>query len=376
MKHMLKIAVSVLVTLAFSTAFATKARTKALSNSFHITGTQTIYTSPYHTMSQDNFVAIESGLTTSTTVDNGAEGSILTNITPESKLFFSLGHSDESAQSQRKFINGLAGVTAYKTQQNPIEFIYGWKDGTTVWSVGANYSNFHNKVSGEKESSTGVRAAASYGDFKWKANIGLTNSAVNTAGDQLNNNTYANIGLRYAQKTLRYGFDVTVWDASQTLNAATDPNESHSFQNANFRVTEVNKIEGGEFFYGITLDQTNVKNKIADKKFSRLTAPFIMGAEIKATDWLVVRSSIVQTVLVAQSKDEAGYPAAALTGATGVVDAEFAAEGNNTIAAAGVGLMFNKVQLDATLTGLVGAGANQRIDGANLLSQASAVYKF
>lgn len=375
MKNTLKIVVSVFATLAFSTAFATKARTKALSNSFHLTGTQTIFTSPYHTMSQDNFVAIESGLTTGTTVDNGAEGSILTNITPESKLFFSLGHSDESAQTQRKFINALVAPD-YKTQQNPVEFIYGWKDGTTTWAVGAYYSNFHDKVSGEKESSNGVRASASYGDFKWKANIGLTNSAVNTAGDQLNNNTYVNIGLRYAQKTLRYGFDVTAWDASQTLSAATDPNESHSFQNANFRVTEVNKIDGGEYFYGITLDQTNVKNKIADKKFSRLTAPFIMGAEIKATDWLVVRSSIVQTVLVAQSKDEAGYPAAALTGATGVVDAEFAAESNNTIAAAGIGLMFNKVQLDATLTGLIGAGANQRIDGTNLLSQVSAVYKF
>jgi hypothetical protein len=376
MKHALKIAVSIFATLAFSTAFATKARSRALGNSFHITGTQTIFASPYHTMSQDNFVAIESGLTTSTTVDNGAEGSILTNINPDSKLFFSLGHIDEQTQNQRRFINGLVGVTAYKTQQNPVEFIYGWKDGSTVWAVGAYYSNFHNKVSGEKESSNGVRLAASYGDFKWKTNIGLTNSAVNTAGDQLNNNTYMNIGLRYSQNKLRYGFDVTVWDASQTLNAATDPNESHSFQNVNFRVTEVNKIDGGDFFYGITLDQANVKNKMTDKKFSRLTAPFIMGAEIKATDWLVVRSSIVQTVLVAQSKDEAGYPEPALAGGTGIVGAEFAAESNNTIAAAGVGLIFNKVQLDATLTGLMGSAANQKIDGTDLFSQVSAVYKF
>ncbi len=77
--------------------------------------------------------------------------------------------------------------------------------------------NFHNKISGEKESSNGVRASASYGDFKWKANIGLTNSAVNTAGDQLNNNTYFNLGLRYAQKTLRYGFDVTVFEKNSQL---------------------------------------------------------------------------------------------------------------------------------------------------------------
>lgn len=376
MKHISKITVLVFATLAFSSAFATKARQKALSNSFHLSGTQTVFTSPYHLMSLDNFVALEAGLTTATSTDNGAEGSILANINPESKILVSLGHIDESVQSQRKFINALAGVTAYKIQQNPAEVIYAWKDGGTVWGVGTYYSNFNNKISNEKESSNGLRLAASYGDFKWKANIGLVNSAVNAAGDQLNNNTYFNLGLRYSQNTLRYGFDATVWDVSQILAAGTSPNESHSYQNINFRIADINKLEGGEFFYGVTLDQTNVKNKNTDKKFSRLTAPFIMGAEMKATDWLTVRSSLTQTVLVAQSKDEAGYPAAALTGATGVVDGEFAAEANNTVAAAGVGLMFNKIQLDATLSGLVSSTANQKIDGTNLFSQVSAVYKF
>lgn len=367
---------AILITISFSTAFATKARLKALSNAFHLSGTQTVYTSPYHLMSLDNFVAVESGLTTAGTVDNGAEGSVLMNVNPDAKLFFSLGHLDESVQSQRKFTNGLAGVTAYRTQQNPAEVLFSWKDGKTVWGIGTYYSNFNDKLANEKESSAGLRLAASYGDLKWKMNFGLVNSAVNTAGDQLNNNTYFNYGLRYSKETLRYGFDFTTWDVSQTLNAATSPNESHSFQSLNFRIIDTKKLEAGEFFYGLGLEQVNVKNKIADKKFQRLTAPLIMGAEFKAIDWLTIRGSITQTVLVANSKDEFGYTAASLSGATGVATGEYSAEANNTAAAAGVGLMFNNVQLDASLKGLIGSTANQNINGTDLLSQVSAVYKY
>jgi hypothetical protein len=367
---------AILLLLTASTSFATKARQKALSNSFHLSGTQTVYTSPYHLMSLDNFIALESGSTATTTVDNGAEGSVLMNVNPEAKILFSLGHLDESVQSQRKFLNNLAGVTAYKTQQNPAEVIYAWKDGSTVWGLGAYYSNFNNKLTAEKESSAGFRFAASYGDFKWKANLGLVNTAVNTVGAQMNNNMYFNLGLRYNMNTLRYAFDFTAWDASQTLNLALEPNESHNFQNLNFRIVDVNKFDGGEFFYGVGLDQTNIKNKIADKKFNRLTAPFIMGAEAKAADWLIVRGSITQTVLVAQSKDEVGYPAAAVTGATGLANGEFAAETNSTTAAAGVGLVLNKIQIDATLKGLMGSTASQNINGTDLLAQAGVIYKY
>ena len=372
MKHLLMLVIA----CSFSTAFATKARLKALSNSLHLSGTQTVFVSPYHLMSLENFVALEAGLTTSTTVDNGAEGSVLMNVNSDSKLFFSVGHLDESVQSQRKFVNGITGVTGYKTQQNPAEIIYSWKDGSTVWGLGTYYSNFNNKLTNEKESSAGLRLAASYGDIKWKANFGLVNSAVNTAGDQFNGDVYFNLGLRYNQNAFRYGLDITTWNVSQTLNAGLAPNLSHGFQDINLRVVNVNKIEAGEFFMGAGLQQVTVKDKQADKKFNRTTLPLILGAEAKANDWLVLRGSITQTVLVAQSKDEVGYTAASLTGASGVVDAEFSAEANNTAVAAGVGIVMNKVQLDATLKGLTGTTANQNINGTDLLAQVGVVYKY
>jgi hypothetical protein len=373
MKHLFML----VIVCSFSTAFATKARQKALANSFHLSaGTQTVYTSPYHLMSLDNFVALEAGLTTSTSVDNGAEGSILMNVNSDAKLFLSVGHLDESVQSQRKFVNGIVGVTGYKAQQNPAEIIYSWKDGSTVWGFGTYYSNFNNKAAKEKESSAGLRLAASYGDFKWKANLGLVNKAVNTAGDELNGDTYFNLGLRYNQNTLRYGLDVTTWAVSQTLNAGVSSNLSHSYQDINLRVVDVRKTEAGEFFMGAGLQQVTVKDKLADKKFNRTTLPLVLGAETKANDWLVLRGSVTQSVLISQSKNEVGYTSASLTGANGVVDAEFSAEANNTAVAAGVGIMMNKVQFDATLTGLTGSAATQNINGTDFLAQVGAVYKY
>lgn len=372
MKNLLAI---IIVVCSFSTAFATKARIKGLSNALHLSGTQTVFTSPYQLMSLDNFIAFESGNTTATTVDNGAEGSVLMNIDPASKLFVSLGHLDESVQSQRKFMNGLIAA-AYKTQQNPAEIIFAWKNGSTVWGMGTYYSNFNDKIAlGQKESSAGFRIAASHGDFKWKTNIGLVNTAVNSLGSELNNDMYFNLGLRYSQNNLRYGLDFTTWNASQT-SAGGAIDQSHHFQDINLRFIEVNKTDVGEYFMGLGLQQINAKNKMDDKKFVRTTAPVIFGAETKANDWLVVRGSVTQTVLIAQSKNEVGYTSASLSGATGVVDAEFSAEANNTAVAVGLGLLLNKIQVDATLKGLTGSGASQNINGTELLAQAGVVYKY
>jgi len=370
---------SALCSTLFSTAYATKARGAAMASSIHLVGTETVYTSPYHIMALDNFIALESGLTSATSTTDGAEGSALKSLNADSKLFLSIGHLDESAQSQRKFMNGwlgLTGITAYKTQQNPIEAIYNLKMGTTIWGIGGYYSSYNDKktASSPSESSAGVRLAASYGDLKWKANIGLLNKAMNSAGAELVNDMYFNLGLRYSQKNMRYGLDITTWNAAQTLTGTTT--DSHSFQDIIVRAVEVNKTDVGEYFMGAGLQQTTVvNNKMIDKKMVRTAMPIILGAEAKANDWLVVRGSITQTVLVAQSKDEVNYPVAAFTGATGATS-DFTAEANNTVVAAGVGLMFNKIQLDATLKGLTGTVASQNINGTDLLAQVSAVYKY
>lgn len=360
-----------------SSAFATKARQKALGNSFHLSGnTQTYYTSPLHILGMAPFVALESGLTTATSADTAAEGSALFKINDTDRFLLSVGHQDESVQSQRKFINSFAGVTDYKSQQNPAEIFYAHKiDDQSAWSMGMYYSNFKDKIGSEKESTAGLRLSASHGDFNWKTSIGLINNSINTVGDEFMNEGYVNLGLRYKSGELRYGFDITTWSVKQTLAGAADANIHHTYQNMNLKVVHALKADGIDYFYGATLDQIQVKNRLTDKSFNRLSLPLIMGAEAKATDFLVVRGSIIQTALLAKSEDEVGYPTGSVTGAANAVT-DFAAEANNTVVSAGLGLVFNKIQIDGTLAGLTGSAATQNIDANKFMGQVGLVYKY
>lgn len=372
---MKKIMIALLV-LSSVNAFATKARMKALSSSFHLSDTQTIYTSPYQLFSFKDFVALESGAQTPTGADDGAEGAVLFSISDEARLFVSLGHKDEAVQNERKFLNAVDTVT-FKTQQNPLEVMYGMKMDGSTYGIGFFYSQFKDKVADNNESSNGIRVGGAHGDFKWKINLGLTNKVQNTTDGTLTGNPYTNVALRYNMNTLRYGLDYVAWDVKRSSTADVEVS-SHSFQNIKLQVVDTQAKDGHEFFYGAALDQTNLKNKLNDKVLTRLALPVWMGLETAANDWLTLRASIKQSVLLAQSKDENGYTATSTSGVDGAFGAvtEYSAEPNNTVAAFGAGLRWNQLTVDGTLSGLTGGSANQKIDATNLLAQVGMTYNY
>ena len=367
------------ILLCAGIANATKARNAALGNSFHLRGTQTVFTSPYHVYGLDNFVALESGLTTATSSNNGTEGSFIMNAGETGKLFMSLGHLDETTQPVRTFINAVGG-SAFKPQQNAVQFIYSHKTDSATFGYGFYYSNFNNKAVGaeEKESSNGLRVGGSHGSFGWKLNLGLTNTAETTAL-KMKGGLYANLGLRYKVDSTNYAFDFTNWGVKVENVPAGTTAQEHDYQNIVLRAVNVTKVESNEYFVGAGLNQTNLKDKIADKKLTRLHMPVIMGFESKATDWLMLRGSITQSILVTNSKDERGYPAAAgsvATPANGTVDLEYAGEPNNTSVAVGAGLKFGKLTIDGTLKDLMSSSGGQKIDGSNLFALVGVVYNY
>lgn len=358
--------------LTSTNAFATRARLKALNNSFHLTDTQSEFTSPYHVFSVKDFASVESGLTTDTTVDDGAEAITKFSINDETKLLVAIGHTDEAVQSQRKFLNAVL-ATNFSTQQNPIELIYGLKKDST-WGLGFFYSNFKDKVAENNESSFGARLAASHGDFKWKLNLGLTNKVANTTDGKFEGSPYTNLGLRYGIDNNKFGFDYTMWGVKRSNVAGTET-DNHEYQNFKFQYVQTFAKDGEDFFYGVAIDSIAIKNKIADKKLSRLALPVWIGFENQSTDWLTLRASIKQTIY-SQSKDETGYTLNAIDGAFGVANSDYDGEPNNTEVAAGMGLKFNKVTIDGTLKALTGKTAAQQINSANLMALAGMTYWF
>lgn len=368
------------ILLSVGIANATKARNTALSNSFHLRGTQTVYTSPYHLKNLDNFVSFESGITSATSTGSSAEGSFLMNAGETGKLFMSLGHLDETTQPVRTFINTV-GTYTFKPQQNAIEFIFSHKTESATFGYGVFYSNFNNKTVGseEKESSNGLRVSGTHGALGWKLNLGLTNTAENTTV-KMKGTLYANLGLRYKMDSTSFAFDYTTWGVKVETIATGATAQEHDFANIQLRTLNSTKVESNEIFYGAGFSQTNLKDKVTDKKLNRLHLPLILGFEAKATDWMMLRGSITQSILLTTFKDERGYPAVSgiTTPATTPPTAqlEYSGEPNTTSVAVGAGLKFGKVTIDGTLKDLMTSSGGQKLDGSNLLAQVGVIYNY
>jgi hypothetical protein len=370
---MKKILALVLV-LVSSQAFATRARLQSLGNAFHLVDTESEFSSPYHMFSVKDFVSFETGKTAATNTTNGSEAITKFSLNDNSKLLIAIGHKDETVQTQRAFMNANMGGTAFVTEQNPIEVIYGIK-GESIWNVGAYYSQMKDKVNNFNEQTTGLRLAASHGDFKWKLNLGLNNKAENTTNGTFNNQPYANLGLRYnVGAEHKFGLDYTMWTAKHDNTAGTEVN-SYDYQNIKFQYINTTQADGNDFFYGAGIDSITLKDKVNDTKLTRLAIPLIVGFEYAATETFTWRASIKQT-LWAQSKDDQGFANGSVDGAYGAVS-EFNGVPNNTVVAMGLGWNLSKqVTIDGSLIGLTGATANQKINQSNMLGLVGATYFF
>jgi len=114
------------------------------------------------------------------------------------------------------------------------------------------------------------------------------------------------------------------------------------------------------FFYATALSFDDYKltgsGNNNDDKVYLFNLPIVIGLENAATDWLKLRASVTQRVLLDQR----------ITTVTNNHNP------NSTTVAAGVGLKWKKIDLDGTLAG----GGNGLIDGNNLLANASLTYYF
>ena len=122
----------VVLSLVSVNAFATKARLIALGNSFHLVDEQFAYTNPMNLFFIGNLVSLETGLTTSTTVRNNAEGIISYGLSENSRIAVELGKNDDSITNQRAFINSRVGLATYMLPQNTVHLMYGVNDGEYV----------------------------------------------------------------------------------------------------------------------------------------------------------------------------------------------------------------------------------------------------
>jgi hypothetical protein len=333
-------------------AFATKARMQSLGHSFHLIDSQSVFKKPIDLIYIDNLVSIETGVTNATTLTDGSEAFVSYSLNEKTQLGFALGHQDEAIVTSRSFMNTLVGASTYEMSQNPVHIFYAIKDSLTSYTLGGFYSNKNDKLNGLTESSGGVSFGTEMGIWQFNTIYTLDNSVKAALGKKFDGKAYSNSSVSYLLDETLFYLSYFIADAKSSTNNVE--NEFHRIESVTLGLVDSNLKEENTFFWSAEVISNSVKCKVTastecNKTFTSTSFPVLIGIEASANEWMTLRSTIKQIFLVSLVKDELGYPVGSIAGATGAVQ-DLSATANSTVITLGMGLNFNKISIDGTLT--------------------------
>ncbi|MBX3021485.1 MAG: hypothetical protein KF799_07375 [Bdellovibrionales bacterium] len=346
----MRVFVLIAAALFSSSVFASKARVNSLQGANHLVDTQTVFTAPSHMLLLSPFLTYEMGA-----AGAGAEGGIMRSLSNGSKLLVYLGHQNTTA------FNGLADIRTaqgYVSQNNPIEVLYGMNN----MAFGASLSMLDNKTNKTKETGVILKWGMNFGDDWVYAHVHAISTAqeVNgTSTDKLNAGPYFKVGGSHAMDNMRVFGELNIGSGKDEVSSVKS-NISDTAATVGIEDRSL-KTDTADIYYGIRANY--YERKTGDAKASGYNLPAFMGIEYTATTWAVVRASVSQNILLGQTKTT--------TAATPPVTTE-AGIANDTAVSAGLGLKWNNMVLDGSLT----AASNGNINGNQFLSQASLTYTF
>jgi hypothetical protein len=378
-------------------ALASKARLSALGNADHLIDPQSTFENPSHLAWMGDFVTFEAGPTTATpTVTPGGRWSDLAtqnNPNAEGGFVRSAGDAKYGAYLGRKssFTDTVRRQFGFLTQENPIELQYAMK-GPMNWGARLNYSKSDVKSLGQKQEAYGVGFGASTDAWEAFATVGLGSTAQGTTATTFdaNGNDIIDapdlnalaadpnakfkgtagfaVGGAYKMENIRlygkYYQDGFKYEGTGALGGALNDLEVKASQ-ISVGAIDHNKIEGGQWFYGVGYLMTSLKssNGNIDRKSEASYLPFLLGVEYDAASWVTLRASATQNVLLGSTKYDDG---------PGPSTDESDTIRNNTRVAAGVGLRLNKWVLDGSWA----AQTTGAVNTTNFLTNLGLTYMF
>lgn len=353
---------------------ATKARLLSLGNSFQFTDPQSVYQKPIDLIYIDNLVSVESGLTNATTLNNGAEVFVSHLLNDKAQIGLSLGHQDQAVVTTRSFMNSVLGAATYELAQNPVHMFYGVRDSLTSYVFGAFYSHKNDRLNALTESSAGLSAGVEWGNWQFNTVYTAVNAVEVAANQRFDGKGYWNSSVSYQLDDTLFRFSYLNTDAKSTTG--NTENEFHRIETVILGLVDSNVKEDNNFFWGVEVVSTAAKCRIrasadCNKLYTNTTLPFLLGIEAQANDWLVLRSTVKQILLVGITKDEVPYPAGTFNNTTGAVQ-NVSAISNTTAVTLGAGIKFNKFTVDGTMT----TATNQTVNFTSLLSQVGISYQY
>ncbi|QDK36498.1 hypothetical protein [Bdellovibrio sp. NC01] len=376
MKQLLVLAA---LSMAAAPAMASKARLNSLGNAAHLIDTQTIFVNPADMNYTGDFATLEFGSTNGTTYSWDGT-SVVTNTSPKAeggfvrttsfgKVGAYLGHRNDTTTS---FIDGVnqaalasaAHTNVLLTEQNPLDLFYGTDFSGMKFGAEVHYSNSKNETATftQKQNTLGLSAGLRTDVWNAYARVGLMgkteNDLAGVGAPELEAKGLYKVGGGYWFDSI-YAFanyEYAKGTASSTLTGDNDISKNA------WEIGMVNnhKVEGGNFFYGISYLSNEVKQEPASGsvKTTQSGLPLVVGMELDAASWLTLRGSVKQTVIVGENKNESANTKSNLT--------------NDTVVAAGAGLKWGKIELDGSLAGSTSGDVN----GNTLLADVALTYNF
>ncbi len=365
----------VAVAMFATSAMASKARVAALQNATHLSDKTDVLAKPHTATLNGNWAIFEMGATAST-ANSGTAGTVSGNAPTQATQAlggFVKQHGDAAfgayLGNNQPWVNQLR-PTGQLTDENPINFFYGAKAGDLNWGAGLGYSNSDKKTGGKQAATTLIASVAS-GDM-WDANLtfGLANTSsdgvVGAGETKFTGATAYNLNGTYNLDG-NNAVELILFNNGGKSETGSTTNYNRTFTQNTVKYVNHSKVDGGEFYYGVGYQMTTDKETqttTGNGKIETTSMPFTIGVEADANSWLALRASVTQNVLLGSTKST--------TGQAGVSTDETRTLANNTTVAAGAGIKWGKVDLDAALQGQ----NTGTINGSSLLANAGLTYKF
>ncbi len=359
-------------------ALASKARLVALSQdengSIYVQDTRSIFLNPAQLAKLGDFANFEMGSSNNPTTAGtpNAEGGYFRAL-GSMKAGFQLGR-ESHASTNITAANSATGFSLLSPQNTVEIFVAG-----DAPSLGWGFSALYGTAEDNAEKPTGVTSAypnkkantfevrgGVVGDvFEFYGHLDLISTSDNEAAASSTQKFTSRPSLRLGgafnlMEDLKLYGDLN-WKSWNAKNDGANVDmDGDTLALLVGIVQYVNVDKETRFFYTPALEINNYKVKDnkggSESKSERIRIPLTVGLESDVSEWLTLRTSVTQKVLIDQNK-------------TTVTDNH---NPNSTSVGAGAGVRWKKLTLDGTLAG----STSGDINGNSLLANAAVTYKF
>lgn len=325
----------------------------------HLIDTEFVYLYPTKILEVPNYVILQSGATAGPSYLERPHLATRKSFDSDSSdiyaLGLTLGRQSDLLDSVRLETNSLLS-SQFAYSQNAIQLDYAVRNRGKSYSVGLFYATENDKLNSAENHECGIDLGFRVSDLTLAFHVSLLNrvddpiTATRLVVDQS-----AMMALLYEFDDIHFLVDLSS-SRVERLQGVTQLNE---LEFLDYKMGAVKNIfNGGEtVFYRINLETRQIKNRLMNLNTKDIQLPLTLGVESVLTDEIKLRSSIKQIIGVYQGED-------------------FSPGKNTTTAAIGLGFVFNNLNIDGVLQGLIGPTANQQIDGNNFLTETSITYWF